>query len=365
MEYLTLLLVFIAFVLNVNGRAFHERFISSSSGSDERTITYKVIGNQPLKMVSSDQDSQHEYKLGQVSGLAASVKNPNRLFIFHRASREWNQESFPDGVNFDKNKFGVIPENTILTVNTRTGQIIDQWGNNTFYMPHGLSVDIEENLWLTDVGMHQVFKYSKGERVLTLGESFVAGSDSSHFCKPTDVVTSNDGSNIYVADGYCNARIVKFDSKGNFIKEYSMPQGEQPLIIPHSIIIMETFHLVCVADRENGRIVCFNEENDDDQTNDYDQVKAIIDHPLMKTVYAIDYDPNKHRLYAVSGRNGKNRALGFTFSVHPESFGQLIATWEPHDKFGEPHDLTLSVNGRSLFVGEIRPNRIDSFDVLN
>jgi hypothetical protein len=37
------------------------------------------------------------------------------------------------------------------------------------------------------------------------------------------------------------------------------------------------------------------------------------------------------RLYAVSGQNGKNRALGFTFSVHPESFGQLIATWEPND----------------------------------
>jgi len=61
----------------------------------------------------------------------------------------------------------------------------------------------------------------------------------------------------------------------------------------------------------------------------------------------------------------KKPALGFTFSVHPESFGELIATWEPNEKFGEPHDLALSVNGRSLFVGEIRPNRIDSFDVLN
>ncbi|CAF4992946.1 unnamed protein product, partial [Rotaria sp. Silwood1] len=50
------------------------------------------IGNKPLKLVSSDEDSQHEYKLGQVNGLAASVKNPNRLFLFHRASREWNRE---------------------------------------------------------------------------------------------------------------------------------------------------------------------------------------------------------------------------------------------------------------------------------
>ncbi|CAF4574327.1 unnamed protein product [Rotaria sp. Silwood2] len=168
-------------------------------------------------------------------------------------------------------------------------------------MPHGLSVDAEENLWLTDVGMHQVFKYSKGERVLTLGESFVAGSDESHFCKPTDVVTSNDGSNIYVADGYCNARIVKFDSKGKFLKEYSMPEGEQQLIIPHSIIIIEALDLVYVADRENGRIVCFDDGNDDDETNEYDQdqVKTIIEHPLMRTVYAIHYDNNKRMFYLI------------------------------------------------------------------
>ncbi|CAF4612306.1 unnamed protein product, partial [Rotaria sp. Silwood2] len=140
-----------------------------------------------------------------------------------------------------------------------------------------------------------VFKYSKDERVLTFGESFVAGSDESHFCKPTDVVTSNDGSYIYVADGYCNARIVKFNAKGNFLKEYSMPDREQQLIIPHSIIIIEALDLVYVADRENGRIVCFDDGNDDDETNEYDQdqVKTIIEHPLMRTVYAIHYDNNK------------------------------------------------------------------------
>ncbi|CAM4987674.1 unnamed protein product [Rotaria socialis] len=256
--------------------------------------------------------------------------------------------SFPDGRHFDNPKFGVIPENTVLTVNTRTGQIIEQWGNNTFYMPHGLAVDSEENLWLTDVGMHQVFKYSNGERVLTLGESFVPGNDESHFCKLTDVVVSNDGSKIYVADGYCNAHIVKFDSKGKFLKEYAMPEDEQPLLIPHSIVLIEALDLVCVADRGNG---C--------------QVKAIIDHPLMRTVYAMYYDPIKHRLYAVSGRLRQSYAMGFTFSVHPESFGQLITTCEPNDKFGDPHDLALSVNGRSLYVGEIRSNRIDSFNVLN
>ncbi|CAF3313589.1 unnamed protein product [Rotaria socialis] len=138
-----------------------------------------------------------------------------------------------------------------------------------------------------------------------------------------------------------------------------------------SIVLIEALDLVCVADRVNGRIVYsddeINDDDGDDETNENNQsqVKAIIDHPLMRTVYAIHYDPIIYRLYAVSGRLGQSHAMGFTFSVHPESFGQSITTWEPNDKFGDPHDLALSVNGRSLYVGEIRPNRIDSFNVLN
>ena len=43
----------------------------------------------------------------------------------------FHYRSFPDGLNFDKKKFDAIPENTILTVNTLTGQILHQWGNKT------------------------------------------------------------------------------------------------------------------------------------------------------------------------------------------------------------------------------------------
>ncbi len=98
-----------------------------------------------------------------------------------------------------------------------------------------------------------MFKYSEGKLVLTLGESFVPGSDSSHFCKPTDVVVSNDGLNIYIADGYCNSRIVKYDSNGNFIKEYKMPSGEKSLVVVHCLVLIESLNLLCVADRENRR----------------------------------------------------------------------------------------------------------------
>jgi len=153
---------------------------------------------------------------------------------------------------------------------------------------------------------------------------------------------------------------MKFNSNGLFINEYKMPQGEKPLVIPHSLTIIESLNIICVADRQNGRIVCF-----DTVYSNEGKVKYIIEHSSMNTVYAITYDQNKNRLYAVSGKDLLNEALGYTFSVDTNSFGDLIETWKPIYKFGEPHDLALSIDGRSLFVGEIRPNRIHSFNILN
>lgn len=367
MSRLSLALLVICLILPVNSRAF-DTVISSESDSNEDAKAFDVLPKSVLTLRSGDEDSPKPFVLGQVGGLAASIQSPNRLVIFHRGSREWTAQSFPDGINFDTNKFSAISENTIVSIDTRSGQMIDQWGNKTFSMPHGLSMDSEGSLWLTDVAMHQVFKYSpQGKQLLALGEAFVPGKDSKHFCKPTDVILSNDRSRIFVADGYCNSRVVKLDGQGNFLSAYTMDAAEKQMSIPHSLLLIESLDLLCVADRENGRIVCFDSGLDDEQTEDNDegQVKAIIEHPLMKSVYAIAYDANKHRLFAVSGGSQGAKALGFTFSAESQSFGELLATWKPHDNFGEPHDLALSVNGRALFVGEIRPNRIDTFDVLN
>lgn len=55
-------------------------------------------------------------------------------------------------------------------------------------MPHGISVDPQGNIWLTDVALHQAFRYKKNnfdQPDLVLGEKFVPGSDDKHFCKPT------------------------------------------------------------------------------------------------------------------------------------------------------------------------------------
>lgn len=59
-------------------------------------------------------------------------------------------------------------------------------------MPHGISVDPQGNVWLTDVALHQVFRFKRDQDDkpdLVLGERFVPGNDDKHFCKPTVSLT--------------------------------------------------------------------------------------------------------------------------------------------------------------------------------
>ena len=79
-----------------------------------------------------------------------------------------------------------------------------------------VAIDPEDNLWLTDVGLHQVFKFDRaGNLLMTLGERGVAGEDVQHFNLPTDVAVAPDGS-FYVSDGYRNSRVIKFSSQGKY-----------------------------------------------------------------------------------------------------------------------------------------------------
>lgn len=99
-----------------------------------------------------------------------------------------------------------------------------------------------------------LLQFPKGSQVpsLTLGEAFVSGSDDKHFCKPTDVAVSSSGI-FFVSDGYCNKRILKFDADGRLLDVFTGPFN-----IVHSLTLMEEKDALCVADRENSRIVCIH-----------------------------------------------------------------------------------------------------------
>ena len=63
---------------------------------------------------------------------------------------------------------------TVVTLNS-TGQIISSWGKDFFFMPHMITIDSENNVWITDVAMHQVFKFGPyggvdGKPLIILGQ---------------------------------------------------------------------------------------------------------------------------------------------------------------------------------------------------
>jgi peptidylamidoglycolate lyase len=163
--------------------------------------------------------------------------DPNgNVAIFHRGNRIWGSTTFDNLNKFDPNN-GPIAQNTIILLD-KSGKIISEWGKDMFYLPHGLTIDQSGNYWITDVAMHQVFKFdardvarhaeeSQGivpKPSMTLGEAFVPGNDEKRFCKPTAVAVHSNG-DFFVSDGYCNSRIIKFNEKGERILHWGRHWG--------------------------------------------------------------------------------------------------------------------------------------------
>jgi hypothetical protein len=158
---------------------------------------------------------------------------------------------------------------TILKFDAQ-GNLVKAFGAGMFVFPHGIHVDKDGNVWITDgtppgepKGGHIVVKFSpEGEVLLVLGEKGVPGNDEKHFNQPSDVVT-NDAGDIFVADGHggeTNSRIVKFDKTGKFIKTWGKKgSGPGEIDIPHAIAI-DSRGRVVVGDRQNNRLSVFDQD---------------------------------------------------------------------------------------------------------
>jgi DNA-binding beta-propeller fold protein YncE len=152
------------------------------------------------------------------------------------------------------------------------GNVASSFGGGLFIWPHGIDVDNDGNVWVTDAAApertdgrrgHQVIKFSpSGEVLMVLGTPGEPGADDAHFDAPADVAVAGNG-DIFVADGHAedgNNRVVKFSSDGRFIKAWGRTgyaPGEFRTL--HTIAI-DGAGRVLVGDRSNNRIQIFDQE---------------------------------------------------------------------------------------------------------
>jgi sugar lactone lactonase YvrE len=151
----------------------------------------------------------------------------------------------------------------------RAGNLVKSFGEGMFVFPHGLYVDRDGNIWVTD-GQgkegkgHQVFKFSQdGKILMLLGKAGVTGDGPDTFNQPNAVVVAPNG-DIFVADGHSpgkgNARVVKFSSDGTFLKQWGEHgTGPGQFEMPHALAFDSTGRLF-VADRGNNRIQIFDQD---------------------------------------------------------------------------------------------------------
>ena len=206
-----------------------------------------------------------------VSALAAGIAAAQSPGNSYRLVENWAQ--FPAGMTawgaatgVDVDAQGNVyvfqrNESMPIVAFDRDGKYLRAWGQGMFKTTHFLRVDPSGNVWITDRGDMQAFKFdSRGKLLLTLGKKGVTGDNESHdaFNGMADVAVASNG-DIFIADGEGpNSRIAKFAPDGAFLKWWGGP-GTDPgqFDQPHSIAV-DSQDRIYVADRSNNRIQIFD-----------------------------------------------------------------------------------------------------------
>lgn len=213
----------------LNGGLDRNRIINLPSGPVDVITAVRQL-NASHRTDTSWPDAGVKY--GAVAGV--SLDRRGNVLIFHRADRVWTENTFDLYNTFQEKSLGTIKINTILAIDRKTGQLSYGFGKDLFYMPHGLTVDDENNVWVTDVALHQVMKLNRdiaGDApLMVLGTKFVSGNSKTSFCKPTSVAVLPNG-DFFVADGYCNARIIKYNRVGERILEWGKNTFQGSLLL--------------------------------------------------------------------------------------------------------------------------------------
>src|SRR3989442_687917 len=158
-----------------------------------------------------------------------------------------------------------------IVVIDAAGNIIEDWTqwDKMLRRPHAVYIspyDPEKRVWIVDDYRHSIFIFSNDGKWLlqTIGEPNVHASDDRHFYRPTFIAWLPDGT-FFVADGYANTRVVKFDKSGKYLLAWgekgTPPNEKRPgyLNNVHGVAVDPQTRRVFVNDRQNHRVQVFDE----------------------------------------------------------------------------------------------------------
>ena len=267
----------------------------------------------------------------------------------HQYTVEKNWWTLPDGW-----EFGWIPAVAVdsqdrvyvysrsehpMVVFDRDGNFLTSWGDDILKDAHGIFIDAEDNIYCVERETHVMHKFTTdGELLMTLGTMDKPGAEGEPFNLPTDFALGPDG-DMYISDGYGNARIHKYSPDGELIKSWGKPgTGPGEFDLPHCVRV-DPRNRVMVADRENNRIQFF--------TLDGEYIEEWGDLLQPDTIFIDDED----LVYIAE--------LGQRVSIMTLD-GELVSQWSsergstvPGEFLACPHGIWLDSHG-DIYVGEVQ-----------
>jgi hypothetical protein len=277
--------------------------VPGEKGGQDIFGAYEVVPNWPKPLSTVPGHEKWTWGAGQ----SVFAESPNRVFILQRGElplverpktvkiapsiefpigrlpiRDATSASPPGslfgpdgktpGNDLDAGQPGVDYQwhHCIVVVNAN-GDIIEDWTqwDKMLRRPHAVYIspyDPEKHVWIVDDYRHAIFKFTNDGKKLvqTIGEPNVPGNDDKHFYRPTFMAWLPDGT-FFVADGYANTRVVKFDRSGKFLMTWGQRGEAGKETRPgyfnnvHGIATDPQTRRVFVNDRANGRVQVFDE----------------------------------------------------------------------------------------------------------
>ena len=363
--------------------------IPGQKGGQDIFGPYEVVPNWPRPM--SESLPGHENWTYSVT-MDVFAESPNRVLvaskgelplITKRPPTTWLPELGP-GLHFPvfrlplRQAGGVIPngdeldepgngrpgidwrwEHSIFAVNA-DGKITETWEqwNKMWVRPHDVEIspyDPQKHVWIVDAEGHAVYKFTNDMQklVLTLGTPRVPGDDDTHFRRPT-FLTFMDANTMYLADGYDNFRVIKYDMNGKKLLQWGEKGASGGEKRPghwfnvHGIAVDPTRREVFVNDRNNSRVQVFDENGKYLREWNFGPRPPMDIHSFIVT--------SDRKLWAAD--QGTHKILGYDLDGH---FLYSWGSWGeyPGGMWGV-HGMSTDQEG-NFYVAEVNNGRIQKY----